>query len=67
MNLLMFWYVGRKPLQGVLLNRLEMVNEFFVCIVTFHMCFFTDWVMDSTVQVMYGQSMVITIVIHMLF
>lgn len=64
MNLAQLVYVGMtRPLIGKLFNRLEMFNELFVCFITFHMCFFTDWVLDvngipdEPVQYNYGIMM----------
>ena len=48
MNLAMLIYVGIvEPLIERRFNRLEIFNELFVCFITFHMCFFTDWVLDE--------------------
>ena len=48
MNLFMLMYTGwTRPLQSVFSNRLEMFNEYFVCIITMHMAFFSDWVLDE--------------------
>ena len=51
MNLAMLIYVGQiSPLVEILENRLEMFNELFVCCITFHMFFFSDWVLDENAQ-----------------
>ena len=51
MNLGMLIYVGQiSPLVERLENRLEMFNELFVCCITFHMFFFSDWVLDENAQ-----------------
>ena len=47
LNLCMLIYVGHNnSLLGKLSNRLEMFNELFVCYISFHMYFFTDWVLN---------------------
>jgi len=57
----MLIYVGyNDSLLGKFANRLEMFNELMVCFITFHMYFFTDWVLgksgqpDKDVQYNYG-------------
>jgi len=63
-NLAMLIYVGyNNSLLGKFSNRLEMFNELMVCFITFHMYFFTDWVLgkngqpDKDVQYNYGIMM----------
>ena len=47
-NLFMLMYVGyTRPLISKFSNRLEMFNELFVCYITFHMKFFSSWVLDE--------------------
>jgi len=48
MNLIILIYVGINfPLGDKYQNRLEMFNELSVCFITFHMYFFTDYVLDK--------------------
>tara|TARA_B110000285_G_scaffold208433_1_gene248635 strand:- start:252 stop:812 length:561 start_codon:yes stop_codon:yes gene_type:complete len=48
MNLIILIYVGiNYPLGDKYQNRLEMFNELSVCFITFHMYFFTDYVLDK--------------------
>jgi len=63
-NLVMLIYVGyNNSLLGKFANRLEQFNEIMVCFITFHMYFFTDWVLDKNghpdkdVQYNYGIMM----------
>ena len=52
LNLCILVYTGQNyPLKGWLANRLEMFNELSVCFISFHMYFFTDWVLDDHAQV----------------
>ena len=51
MNLAILVYTGYNyPLKTKFANRLEMFNELFVCFITLHMYFFTDWVLDKNNQ-----------------
>ena len=63
-NLAMLIYIGyNDSLIGKFANRLEMFNEIMVCFISFHMYFFTDWVLDKNnqpdkdLQYRYGISM----------
>ena len=50
-NLTMLIYIGHNySLIGRWANRLEMFNELSVCFISFHMYFFTDWVLDKNNQ-----------------
>ena len=50
-NLVMLIYVGgNSSLIGKWANRLEMFNELSVSYISFHMYFFTDWVLDKQGQ-----------------
>jgi len=47
----MLIYVGyNNSLLGKFANRLEQFNEIMVSFITFHMYFFTDWVLDKNGQ-----------------
>jgi hypothetical protein len=47
----MLIYIGyNNCLIGKWANRLEMFNELSVCFISFHMFFFTDWVLDKNSQ-----------------
>lgn len=47
----MLIYVGyNNSLIGKWANRLEAFNELCVCFISFHMYFFTDWVLDKNNQ-----------------
>ena len=37
------------PIASRLRNRIENMNEFFIITATFHMMFFTDWVLEKEV------------------
>ena len=67
MNLTVLLYTGSKPLVGRLLNRYEIANEIVVCLISWHLCFFSDWIDDEEAKVNYGWSLVVIIVVHMIF
>jgi hypothetical protein len=67
MNLAVLLYTGSKPLVGRMLNRYEIINEIVVFTCSWHLCFFSDWVIDEQAKANYGWSMVAIIALHMLF
>ena len=67
MNLLMFIYIGASPLKSRIHNKIEMMNEMVVCVVSLHMNFFTDWVPDPELQEMFGWSYIAIILLQMTF
>jgi len=54
MNVLMIIYTGNKPLNNRFMNRHELCNEFFVCIITMHIILFTDYIPDEEIQYLMG-------------
>ena len=58
-NLFSLIYKGNNnPQISRFSNRIELFNEAFVCIVTLHLMFYTDWVPDSQTQFEMGFSMI---------
>jgi hypothetical protein len=53
-----------KPYHSRFKNRLELLNECGVCIVTIQMCLFTDWVPSKDTQADYGWSMILVITLN---
>lgn len=53
------------PLVSRMNNRIELVNESFVLLVSTHMMFFTEWMPDKEREYAMGWSMIAFIVIFM--
>lgn len=59
LNTLILEYIaGQKPLHSRFLNRLEIFNELTSLLSTFHMAFFTDWIIDPVLQHTLGWSII---------
>lgn len=47
MNILVAGYLlHHKPMASKFKNRIELLNEMFITVATYHMIFFTDWIPD---------------------
>ena len=58
-NLVMLVHTGLiEPFDNRLQNKVILMNEFGIGIISYHLFFFTDWVQDQAVQSNYGWSMV---------
>ena len=54
----MIIYQGRtSPLLSRFDNNLELMNEWFVCMSTLHLCFYTDYIPDPELQYSLGWSL----------
>ena len=54
----MIIYQGRtSPLLSRFDNNLELMNEWFVCMSTLHLCFYTDFIPDPELQYSLGWSL----------
>ena len=59
MNTFFLVYQGQiKPLEGRVLNQVELMNEFLVGCCTFYALCFTDWVQSQSDQAYYGYHMI---------
>ena len=68
MNMFVIMYhLFHLPLDSKLKNKIEVVNEIFIGIITFHMCFFTDWVPSYDTQYALGWSMIFWTFICIIF
>ena len=47
-----------KPFEDPTVNRIELFNEFFVCLMSLHINFYTDWVPTQKLRFQYGWSMI---------
>ena len=62
----MLIYLGHvKPLQTKLSNTIEIMNEFLIDIITFHLLLYTDFVPETTIKFNIGWSNVALISISM--
>jgi len=59
MNIACLIYEGlARPGDRVYINRLEMLNEWFVNTTTFFLLFFTDWIGDYELQFKLGWAVI---------
>ena len=62
LNTFVLIFVGNnKPIEGRFKNKLEIVNEVFVHLISMHIIFFTDWIGDPDMQYNMGWSMILLI------
>jgi hypothetical protein len=58
MNLAVLIYITSiQPFKGRFRNRLELCNDFGQIILTLHLMYFTDWVANPDIQVIFGWEM----------
>lgn len=55
------YLVHHKPQESKFKNRVELLNEFFIAIASYHMILFTDWIPDHHLQYNLGWSMIINV------
>ena len=68
LNLAMLIYNGyNMPFETRFRSRVEIVNELFITMDTFHFMLFTDFTMDVETQYQIGWSLVCHIVVHIFF
>ena len=68
LNLSMLIYNGHaKPFKSLFRSRVEITNEVFITMDTFHFMLFTDFTRDVDTQFMIGWSLVAHIVAHIFF
>lgn len=59
LNIFMLIHTGfTQPFNSRLQNRIILMNELGIGLITYHMLYFTDWVADQSVQSNYGWSMI---------
>lgn len=68
LNLFVMIYIGyAKPFADRGRNYIEIVNEIFISIDTYHFMLFSDIVADAETKVQIGWSLCMLIMIHILF
>ena len=68
LNLSMLIYVAHyKPFSSRFRNRVEVVNEVFITLATFHFMLFTDFTKDVSTQFKIGWSLAAFIILHIMF
>jgi hypothetical protein len=68
LNLSMLIYVGYfMPFSTRFRSRVEVINEIFITVDTFHFMLFTDFVGQPDTQYLIGWSLIVHITLHILF